>query len=151
MLTRDLVSSIVLMVVAAATLWQGSSLPVGSLSSPNTGFLPVILGGLLLVLGFILFIKSLPGGKKEALPPWTGPGGWKVLLLTGASLFVVAIVFEIIGYVASIFFLMLFLLRAIGRRRWPAVVVISAASAFGFYLVFGYLLNIPLPPGIWMR
>ena len=151
MARRELASSIVLIALACGTLWLASDLPLGSLSSPQTGFFPLILGALLLILSIILLGESLTREKRQALPSWTTVGGWRTLLLTGGILFAVAVLFELIGYIAAVAIIMLFLLRTIGKRKWPVVLLISGASALGFFLVFGYLLKIPLPQGIWMR
>jgi putative tricarboxylic transport membrane protein len=61
---------------------------------------------------------------------------------------VFGLLFESLGYVISTFLFIAFLLRVVERQRWSLVVVIAFFTSLATYLVFGLLLNTPLPAGI---
>lgn len=145
---RNLVSAIILLALSVGTLLETRKLPIGTLTSPQSGFFPLILAICLGIFSLVLLgqaIKEKPEGETIS---WVNPGGWKGLSLTVGALFVFAIFFEWLGYLISIFLLMTFLLGAIGNKRWWFVIMISLLSTLASYLIFGILLKAPLPEGI---
>lgn len=143
----DLISSIVLLALAAVALMYAIKLPFGTLKSPHVGFFPLIVAILLGILSLCLLWQAIK--EKEGISFfWSSSEGWKRISLTFGALFATAISFERLGYVISTLLLMAFLLRVIGRQKWSVVIMTAFLSALGFYLVFGILLKSPLPTGI---
>jgi putative tricarboxylic transport membrane protein len=145
---RDLITSIVLLALAAAPLWEIAKLPIGSPSLPEAGFFPLILVILLGILSLVLLAQTLEGKGEQQAPPWVSSGGWKTLGLTVAGLFAFVIFFERIGYLISTFLLVTLPLWASGKMsRWK-VILVAFVTAFASYMIFGILLQSPLPLGI---
>ena len=58
-----------------------------------------------------------------------------------------ALVIENLGYLISTFILMVLLLRAIDPQKWHVVIAVALSTSLVSYLIFAWLLNIPLPKG----
>ena len=89
------------------------------------------------------------GGTKEQSGASRGESPiWKRIVLAVAALVVFGLLFESLGYVISTFLFIAFLLRAVEQQKWGLAVVVAFFTALATYLVFGLLLQTPLPGGI---
>jgi putative tricarboxylic transport membrane protein len=142
-------AALILLALAIATVGYGSKLPFGKLSSPQAGFFPVLIAILLAVLSLILLGQALQGRqeKQTPSPPKLAWGG-KALFLTVGVLFAFTLFFEYLGYLISTFLLMAFLLGAIGSKKWWVMFLVAFFTTMISYLLFGVLLNTPLPSGL---
>jgi putative tricarboxylic transport membrane protein len=143
----NLISAVTLLGLALAALLEVSKLPFGRLNAPQAGFFPLILALLLAVFSLVLLAQSI-GGPKEKSEASQGAATWKKIVLALAPLVVFGVLFESLGYVISTFLFIAFLLRAVERQKWSLVVVVAFLTSLTTYLVFGLLLNTPLPGGI---
>jgi len=73
---------------------------------------------------------------------------WKRIGLAIGALVAFGLLFETLGYILSTFLFIAFLLRAVERQKWWLVVVVAFCTSLVIYLLFGLLLNTPLPAGI---
>ena len=130
-------------------LLEANKLAFGSIRVPQTAFFPKVLASLLLVLAIALLIQSLrqPDGGESAEK--IEPEGWIRIGATLATLIGFAFVLEWLGFLLSTFLLMVLLLRAIEPQNWLRVFVIALATSLIAYLIFSWLLNIPLPAGFF--
>jgi putative tricarboxylic transport membrane protein len=130
-------------------LLEANKLIFGSIRVPQTGFFPKVLASLLLVLAIALLIQSLrqPDGGESSEK--IAPEGWIRIGATLATLIGFAFVLEWLGFLLSTFLLMVLLLRAIEPQKWLRVFVIALATSLIAYLIFSWLLNIPLPAGFF--
>jgi putative tricarboxylic transport membrane protein len=127
--------------------FESSRLGVGSFFRPAAGFFPfyssLLLGLLSLILGLLAF-----RGKVEKAESWTDMGNTVTVSL---ALLGFALLLTWLGFVITTFLFILFLLRAVERRKW----LLSAGSALfisaAFYVVFGLWLKAQLPAGILAR
>jgi putative tricarboxylic transport membrane protein len=145
---RNLVSGIILLALAIATLVETNKLEIGTLLSPQTGFFPFILAILLGILSLILLGQAITEKDERKVPSWVSSGGWKTLSLTLGGLLFFAIFFERLGYLVSTFLLISLLVGAIGKRKWWLVILFAFLSTLISYLIFGILLKTELPAGI---
>lgn len=110
----------------------------------DAGIFPVIAGtlGLLACAGIILgtLRSRAPDAPPPALP-WPRFLVWCLCVLGLLGLMMMAGTF-----VALPLFLMVSL-RWLGHLRWPAALVIAVAFSAVIYVVFVYLLSVPLPTG----
>jgi multidrug transporter EmrE-like cation transporter len=136
------------MVVSAITISLSSKFSFGSFANPGAGFLPLLVGVLMFLLSFILFIQSFPKGK-EGVKTLLAKGGTGRVLLILFSLVFYGLFLEKLGFILMTFLLMGFLLLAIGRVRKPVVILLSLLSSLGCYGVFKLWLNVQLPKGIF--
>ena len=127
-------------------IWIAGSLgmPLWEGFAPNSGFLPLIYGILLTGLSLIilagLVFADAAGGD-------TGKIGKPLMVL--AALIGGVIGLEVVGFVSSIFLMLLFLYAVIERLSLPVSVLVSAATTGALYLVFKTWLGVPLPSGIF--
>jgi putative tricarboxylic transport membrane protein len=115
---------------------------------PQTGFFPKTLLALLLVLSLVLLGQALrqsdTGRAAERIPA----EGWIRIGATMVILVGFALVLEKLGFLLSTFLLMVLLLRAIEAPKWSKVIAVAISTAVLSYILFGWLLGIPLPGGI---
>jgi putative tricarboxylic transport membrane protein len=133
--------------LAAIALSEAGRLPFGTARNPGPGFLPWWISLLLGALALGLLAQAVRAH------PTPGPArGWG--LRVGGLLAVLAgyvLVLETLGYPASTFLLVLFMLRVVEPRRWPVALGVAGLAAAGSYLVFAAWLKVPLPPGPLLR
>lgn len=147
MRSSDLISGIFWLAIGLLTLWS-THYHVGNMVSPGPGLLPLILGILLILLSLVLLRQA----KKSAPAKKTGarfvlPAGWRKIAYTIVILLAATFLFEIMGYLLTVFFLMVFLMVTAELRDWGKICLISALTALGVYFVFVYWLGQPLPVG----
>jgi putative tricarboxylic transport membrane protein len=147
MLRTGVISAVTLLGLALAALLEASKLPFGRLNAPQAGFFPLILALFLAVFSLVLLAQSI-GGPKEKSGLSQGAAIWKKIVLAIAALAVFGVLFESLGYILSTFLFIAFLLRAVEQQKWSLVVVVAFLTSLTTYLVFGLLLNTPLPGGI---
>lgn len=112
----------------------------------DAGVFPVIAGtlGLLACAGILLCTMRgrIPDESPPALP-WPRFLVWCLCVLGLLGLMVTA------GTFVALPLFLLASLRWLGHLRWPAALVIALAFSAVIYVVFVYLLSVPLPAG-WL-
>ena len=142
------ISAVTLLGLALVALLEASKLPFGRLSSPQAGFFPLILAIFLAIFSLVLMAQTINEPKEESGASRGGSAIWKRIILAVGALVVFGVLFESLGYIISTFLLIAFLLRAVEQQKWSLVVVVAFFTSLATYLVFGLLLNAPLPGGI---
>ena len=131
-------------------VWS-ATFPFGGLKAPGPALLPLGTGLVLILLGLILLIQtrakkdSSSGDSPARLFPRGAPG--RRVALTLAVMLASAILLQPVGFALTAFFLMLFLMRAIGQQRWRVTLFYSFVSSAGVLIVFKILLKTQLPEG----
>lgn len=74
-------------------------LPIGQVLNMGPGFFPVILCGLLLVIGGVLILRSLTTASGEAF----GRLPWRAMLMVSLSVLAFALLLEPLGLLLSVF------------------------------------------------
>lgn len=141
----DRISGALLLLVAAFVLWQNLSYPLGTVSEPGAGLLPLLLAVALALVGALIAVLGA-----DALP--IGALGWSetpraLVILAAAG--VAAWAFERLGYRLTLIALLAFLLGIVERK--PVINVLATAVGFSLlsYYVFHELLNVQLPRSPW--
>lgn len=145
----DQISSLVWLLFAIIISIESIRLPLGSFRNPDAGFLPLGMGIILGILSGMNFLKSCLNKTQGARESWYSKEKWPKLILILVALFSYSICLEIVGFLVSTFFLLLFLLRAIEPQRWIVTMGFSTLSSFAIYIIFEVLLRVQLPRGIW--
>ena len=133
--------ALALVFAALGALWvvKGASMPLWQGFAPDSGFLPLIYGVVLVVLAAAVLVQ-LVRAKDER----RGEAIRKPLVVLGALIAAVAAL-PLAGFVISVFALLLFLYRAVERLPLVASVVVSGATTGFLYLIFKTWLGVPLP------
>jgi putative tricarboxylic transport membrane protein len=152
MRNRDVLSGLFLGFLSIGTCMMAYRLGLGSGSSPGPGFAAFGIAFLLGLMSIYLCLKGvLPAirdhGKTEAVKgglPWKKPM-LMLIILVGYGVF-----FNVLGFSASNFVLMMLLVWVVGRQRLRLAITVSILTVASAYLLFVIALGLPLPAGsIW--
>lgn len=146
----DRLGAALLVIVALAVGVESSRVPIGRLSQPGPGFLPLLAAGALALLAVALFVEASlrPGilGASRA-EPWPG---WRKIVLMVAGLLAYALVLEKVGYLLATAPL-LALFMVLERQRWLVVLGTALLATLASYWIFAVWLRVPLPRGVFPR
>jgi len=140
---RDLYAGGLLVLLGSIALWNGPSYGIGTLTNMGAGFMPTVLGVILVLLGIIIAGTKVTAMAPADRPEWRG---W-ACILAGPILFIVA--GDLGGLIPATFACVF--VCALGDRT------MNAARAAGLALVvtvmsvvlFHYLLHVTLPLLAW--
>ena len=122
---------------------------VGTFRSPGSGFLPFWAGGVFGLLALILvvrtFVSRKQGGKRIGLSKEVQ---WPKVVVALISLYLYALLLQMIGYLPMTFALMLLLFGLTEGTKWWVRFLSSLITVSASYLVFHVLLEVQLPKGI---
>lgn len=146
----DLISSLLYLVIGLAFVAGGVRMGLGPLNAPGSGFLPVLIGGILSALSLGLLIKAVL--VKEAAAErrrfWKEKDSWvKVSCVVGALIFYMAAL-EFLGYVATTVLFIFFLLKVVGKKSWLLSLTMAVLVSLGSYALFKMALGVYLPKGL---
>jgi Tripartite tricarboxylate transporter TctB family len=144
-LSSDRIAGTFLVLIAAFAIWQNNSLPLGSLSEPGAGSVPLILA---LLLGLTGLLITVFGGRAPSVNQldWVeAPRAIAILLAAGFAIYA----FESLGYRITITALLIFLIGVLERRHPISVLAVSVGFAVISYWLFNTLLLVQLPRGPW--
>ncbi|HBH04215.1 MAG TPA: hypothetical protein DDZ42_20275 [Candidatus Rokubacteria bacterium] len=145
-------AAVTLFLFGGITALLSLQLPIGSLLGPGSGFFPLVLGLILMLLAGAHILQLHYSSSKPAtgLEAHRAPAGStrRVLRFVGAVAIATALL-EPLGYPLVSFLLMLALLQGLGIRRWHVSGLIALLTAGASYLLFVQWLKIPLPKG-WL-
>ena len=133
-----------------AFVWS-ATFPFGSWKAPGPGFLPLILGLILILLGGALFFQTIirkdEGDEVRPVPLLPGGAALRRVGLTLAILILSVALLEHLGFILTAFFLVLLTVQAIQPRKWRFALFYALVSALSSSLLFQVLLKTQLPRG----
>ena len=101
---KDFYTGILFMLFGAAFTWGATRYAMGTAAKMGPGYLPFILGGLLTVLGVIIFTRSLVSASEDSR---VGRFAVKASVLMFGSIAAFALLLRTAGLVVSIFAIIL--------------------------------------------
>ena len=144
--------------VCVVYLYLALQMEVGTVLKPGPGFVPAVLG----VMGFVISLGFLGANvwkqKKQKEQEKTRPedteekidwNGWKRFAGYLLTVIVFIPLFEHLGSLIAIFFLVLALTKISGSKGWIKPLILAALTSICCYVVFSRLLSVPLPKGIF--
>lgn len=143
----NLYMSIVLSALAIFVMIEAKKMPAempGSGLGP--GAMPFWLGVGILVLSIILAIESLL--DKKAAKAIFNIGESKSVILMFLALVLYVICVDLLGFGISTLFLVLFMVRRLGKYAWWKCGAMGIAVAVVSVYLFRVLLDMPLPKGL---
>ncbi len=135
-------------VVGAIALWAAWGLEFWSEFGPGPGFMPVMLGAGLVIMGTSVAIVGWP--RRERAQPFESPsfGSLRKPLLVAALLAMYLALLGWLGFaVATALFVFALLYWVEARRFWFAL-ALATGITLGLHVVFVTLLNTSLPAGV---
>ena len=125
--------------------WANRAYPVGTLSEPGPGYVPLLLAVFLGAMGLLV---ALRGGQSQPLKAiaWSeGARAVLILIACGAA----AYSLERLGYRITIAAMLIFFFGVLERHKpWMVALVALGFSLISYY-VFATLLRVPLPVSPW--
>jgi putative tricarboxylic transport membrane protein len=146
----DIVSGLAFIALSLAVLPESLGLQFYSEGVPGPGFFPTLLA-LTIAGGGALLVATRVGKKREAFPEFERPSRSEAQRSLGVwvALVASALLINIVGFVAAMVVLVGILLLGIERRRGPITLLTIVATPLLAYLLFGVLLQVPLPSGLF--
>jgi putative tricarboxylic transport membrane protein len=136
----NVVVALAVVALGAATIAGALTLDVGSAATPAAGMWPLLIGGVLVVLGLAL----LPLVRRTADAERFTSASWLVAAGLASMLVFVALI-SVIGFEIPALLVMFVWLRFLGHESWRLSVITSLAVVAGFYLIFVAALSVPIP------
>ncbi|WEX08706.1 tripartite tricarboxylate transporter TctB family protein [Chelativorans sp. AA-79] len=139
----EIVGAGVLFLLGLFLVWGGSGYPIGHLSRMGPGFLPVVLGVILLLLAVALIPEALHGSAESPSVPVRS----FVAILAGLVAF--ALMVDRMGLVPAAFVLVLVSAFGDSTMRLRRALATAVAVSIIAYLVFLKGFRLPLHPFWW--
>ena len=144
---KDLLAGLVFIGFGLAFAITANTYEVGSALRMGPGYFPLVLGGLLVLLGIAVAVKAFVAGEGDDL----GPVPWKALVLIVTALLFFGYTVRGLGMVPSLL-VTVFLTAMAGRnaRVVPSAVIAVSLTALSI-LIFVIALQLRLPYfGPWL-
>ena len=145
LLRSDQFSGLMLLALALYIGWQNRVYPVGTLSEPGPGYLPLLLAIFLGVMGLLIALWGVRSAPLATMRWTEAPRAVVILIACGVAL----LVLERIGYRLTVIALLIFFLGVLERKRPVRVALVALGFSFASYYVVGDLLRVPLPRSPW--
>jgi hypothetical protein len=152
MKNRDTIMAIFWILLGMTIAVWSSTFPFGNLEEPGPAYFPAALGLIIAVIGILLLIRATKA--KEAKTSSTVEfhvshrGAVKRVFFYLAGMTLSAVLFEVLGFVLTMFLMILFMMRTIAPQEWKTALFYSLISALGSLFVFRLLLKTQLPGGL---
>lgn len=132
-----------------AYLAEALRYPWGTAARPGPGLYPVLVGILLALSSLGVSLEGRRHREDRGDVSWPrGSARWRVLAALGASLGYVTLL-PYVGHPVAGALAIAIVLRTMGMRPWWLVGSAAVGMALGAYYLFGVLLGVRLPTGVW--
>lgn len=145
------------LVIGVGCLVAGIRLPIGTISHPGYGLLPVITGVLLIAASAVSLLetlkrKAIPGKPKEetqktATKEESQTSRLRPLLILGA-IFTYLFLAGVVGHALVAAVVAVIVLLTTGKRPWWQIVLYGVLIGLFSWLLFDLLLRVRLPRGL---
>ena len=137
---KDLWAGLLLIVIGAVAVGIARNYPFGSALRMGPGYLPVVLGALLIVFGLAILATGLAGGEKLQ-----GAWPWRALIVLPLSLALFGFLVDRAGFVPAMMVLIFGAASASHEFRPLEALLLSAGLTAVAAAVFVWALGLPYP------
>lgn len=130
---------------------ESFKLNLGNLRKPGPGFLPLLAGLVLGLLGAILIISNYPEESKEERMRaniWEKQN-WRLFLFTLCALFGYVFLLKLLGFLLTTFIFLFLLYKLTEPKHWLLPLILSGGIVSLSYLIFCIWLQCQFPKGIF--
>jgi hypothetical protein len=141
---KDFCAGLMFLLFGIAFTWGATRYSMGSAAKMGPGYFPIILGGLLIFLGGIIFIRSLVNRVGD------GHVGQVVLkpgFLIFGSIAAFALLLKTAGLIVSIMAIILLSSLASRESRFRDSLISAILLCAASFVIFVYALNLQIP--VW--
>ena len=147
MKTIETFSSLFLILIGILFCLSSFNLGIGRINAPGPGLIPFGTGALLILFSLGTIIEAYFGRKVKTKASLFSGRRWKVVLSVLVSLFLYALVLDILGFIMTTFLIMAVLFKISEKQTWKIALGASALTTAFTYFLFDYLLNCSFPRG----
>lgn len=143
---KDFWTGVIFLVTGMAAMLLARNYPIGTTTKMGPGYFPMVLGGLLALVGAMTLLRGLARAG-------TAPGrlAWREILLVLAPTLLFGALLRGAGLVAAVLVLVLASAYASRRFHLGVAVLLGAGMAAFCVLVFVKALGLPIPVlGPWL-
>jgi putative tricarboxylic transport membrane protein len=147
----DRVFSFIWIALGIAQCVESVRLGLGSMMEPGTGFMPFVLGLVMIVLASALLLECSVEIKKKRtakISVW-GDVYWSRVVYITVLMAAYAVLLPKLGYLLDTFLIMILLLKSGEPIKWPTAIFVGALTAGFSYVLFGVWLSVSFPKGIF--
>jgi putative tricarboxylic transport membrane protein len=143
----DRITALIFFFLSLGICIESVRISIGSFNQPGPGLISFLSGVFLGLFSVILYIGNI---KKEKIAKnfWENEESGKAILLTIATLFGYALLFEILGFLVCNIALLIIIARFVGNLGWKKAISLSSFTSVAGYVIFGIWLQSPLPKWI---
>ncbi len=142
---KDLCAGLLFMAIGATAVAVAAHYPFGATRNMGPGYFPVVLGGILILLGAVIAGRAIRSREIATLPTVR----IRPLLLVTLSLLVFAALLERFGLVPAIVAAVVVSCLGGHDLRWREVLLLAAILAAGSVLIFHIGLGLPFTLWSW--
>jgi len=147
-MNNDQVSSGAFLLIGAAICLGSIRYNIGSLSEPDSGLMPFLIGATISFFSAIGFFQATMQNRRgEGWNKLFEGFLWPKVLIVLASLLGYVMLIKLLGFFITAALFIGFLLRAVVPHRWPVVILGAFLTALCSYLIFEVWLMAQLPKG----
>jgi hypothetical protein len=132
----------------AVIFYSINVLSIGTTKLPGPGFFPFI-SGLCVVIFSGVWIFTTKKIKTEEDKPFWEKGQWVRPLLAVLIIMAYAAFMDGLGYILSTLLFIVAWQLFIEGEKWKKILILSVVGTVVMYVLFQYLLSVPLPEGIF--
>ncbi len=148
---RDLVTAACWVILGLIISIWSSTFPFGTWEIVGPAVLPFACGLILILLGSIFFLpvlKQSEGKATKVIEPIVPHGAaFRRIFITMGGMFLSAVLFDVFGFVLTVFSMTLFLLRGVHPKKWGIDIFYASIFTLGCYMLFRVLFKTTLPKG----
>jgi len=149
MIRADRVSGIFWLCFSVLVIIQSYHLGLGTLHKPGPGFLFFWVNIVLAIMSLVVLIRAWVSKKEEGPQPSIfGTQNVSKIIFVLVSLFLYALLMEIVGFIPITLLLFIYLLGIIEKKRWLYTISVSVVVTAISYLIFETWLQSQLPKGL---
>jgi putative tricarboxylic transport membrane protein len=134
----------------AVMYYAWHSLKLGSIHVPDAGMLPFLCGVGLAALGIIWALITLPK-TEQGNEAAAEKRRWQKPLLSLVLMVIYAWAIENLGYITSTLIFMVAWEKLTEHEKWFKTALISVLGTLAMYILFVYLLKVPIPQELFLR
>lgn len=149
-LNNEQVSSGIWFIVGAIIVLASLRYGLGSLGSPDTGFMPFLAGSAVCFFSFIGLVHGTIQQKEGVSWKPTMKGlMWEKSLIVAGALLAYALLMNRLGFKLCTALFLGFLFRAVKPMPWASAITYSILITLAAFLIFEVWLQAQLPKGPW--
>ena len=146
---KNIITSVLFLAFGAFVFYEASGIKHVMKNDVGSAFFPQIIAGAMIVVALIRLVMALREEEKEAKASDSDlKGGWETILLLCAYV----LAFQPVGFILDtvvFLFLEMLVLTPKEKRSLPLLGILSVATPLVIYTLFVYVINTPLPKGLF--